>query len=172
MARDFAKMLTRIWRDPEWLDLGTAEQSVYVALLTTDDLSWCGVAPLLPQRYAGFASDLTLPKVKKAFAGLTDRRFIIPDETTGEVAVRSFLRNDKVMSQPNIVRAMYKALGLVRSELILSNLHDEMRRSYAEAPDYAGWDTLKSLDPELMASVKGSAKGSAKGPLMSLGRAS
>lgn len=164
MARDFAKLLTRVWKDEDWLSLSAIEQTVYISLLTTDDLSWCGVAPLLPQRLAGFASDLSVAKARKALDVLTEKRFVVADEDAGEVAVRSFVRNDKVVSQPNITRAMLKAFDLVRSERIASVITQELARSYAEEPDLKGWVTVKSVAPDLFDIIsKGSPKGSAKG---------
>lgn len=149
MARDFAKLLTKIWSDEDWKRLSSTDHDVYLALLTTHDLSWCGVAPMLPQRLVGFASDLTLRRVDASLRRLSDVRFILNDDDTGEIAVRSFIRNDKVMSQPNIVRAMNKALSAVRSETIIDNIECELTRVFAENPEYRGWDTLKSINEQL-----------------------
>ena len=154
MARDFAKILTRVWDDPGWKALSTAEQSVYIGLLTTPDLSHCGVLPLLPQRVAGFAFDLNVAKVRRSFRSLSERNFVVLDQESAEIAVRSFVRNDETVSQPNMAKAMLKALRLVRSDRIRAAIIAELARAYAENPDLKGWPAVEVAEPEIWASIR------------------
>lgn len=132
MARDHARIYVRIQDDTDWLSLTMAEQWAYHALLISRDLSWCGVAPLLPQRVSALAKDATSPKVLRALAGLEAKRFVLLDHDTAEIAVRTFVRHDGVMKQPNVLCAAIKAWGKVHSEPIREAIRDEFRRAYVE----------------------------------------
>lgn len=56
MARDHARIYTSIWDDPDFLALGESEQLTYLKLVSSPDVTWCGVLPLLPQRPGRLAS--------------------------------------------------------------------------------------------------------------------
>jgi hypothetical protein len=156
MARTHARLLVSLWNDPDWLALTSQQHDVYTALLTTHDLSWCGVAPLLPQRIVMWSSDLTARKVQTALDVLASHeagRFLVIDETTAEVSVRTFVRHDDLLKQPNVVKAMLAALDRVRSRTLRDAIVHELRRMRQEAPDLHGWDVIRSRDPELFAEV-------------------
>lgn len=57
MAREHARIYLSAWDDDDFLALSQVEQWAYWALLSSPDLSWCGVAPLLPQRLAKLSRD-------------------------------------------------------------------------------------------------------------------
>jgi hypothetical protein len=155
MAREYARLLVRIWDDPDWLNLTSNQQITYLALLSSRDLSWCGVAPLLPKRLAGSSTDLTEGKVRKALDELANGpgRLLVADEGTAEVAVRSFVRHDGILKQPNVTKAMVRAIPKVRSKIIQQAITVELGRKFGEDPDLKGWDTLRAEDPELFAKV-------------------
>ena len=132
MAREHARIYLSAWDDDDFLALTQAEQWAYWALLSSPDLSWCGVAPLLPQRLAKLSRDGNAAKISRALAGLEAQRFILIDSETVEVAVRTFVRHDGVMKQPNVLCAAIKAWGKVHSEPIREALRDEFRRAYVE----------------------------------------
>lgn len=163
MAREHARLLVTIWDDPDWTSLTAAEQQVYIAVLTSKDLSWCGVAPFLPQRYRCLSSDSSLAKTRKAFGTLSDgdpaRAFLVIDHDTAEIAVRSFVRHDQLMKQPNVAVAMARALERVHSALIVEVIRGELGRLYYESPKLVGWERLAVADPELMAHVEQEAYG-------------
>ncbi len=153
MAREHIRLLISIWDDPDFIALEPAQQTVYLALSCSPDLSWCGVAPLLPKRLVKSAKGLTERKVSTIISALVDRRFLLLDSATDEVAVRTYVRHDKIIRQPNVAKAMGRALGLVRSEQIKEGITGELGRLLADEPDAKGWDALRSAYPELMAEV-------------------
>lgn len=134
MPRTHIRLLTSIWDDPDWRALTTIQQQTYLAVLSSEDLSWCGVAPLLPQRLVKFASDLTERKVRLAIAALADARFFVVDDTTAEVLVRSYVRHDGIMKQPNVTKAMVGAIGKVHSPHLRAVVISELGRHYREEP--------------------------------------
>lgn len=157
MAREHARLLVSIWSDPEFIGLSSAEQITYLRMISHHDLSWCGVLPLLPQRLASASRDLTVRRVESAMGVLEGLRFIVSDPLTGEVCVRSFIRHDKVIRQPNVAKAMVRALGLVHSQPIIEVIKTEAARFYLEEPDAKGWSSVESVAPDLFADIIGKA---------------
>ena len=150
MARSYAPLLTAIWEDPDWKALSSTDHDVFVALLTSSDLSRCGVALDLPSRYVEFAADLTERKVAKALANLAARRFIVRDTSTSEVLVRNYVRHDGVIRRPMIARAMAKATDKVRSPKLRREIATQFARIRAEEPDAPGWRHVEELAPDLV----------------------
>lgn len=132
MAREHARIFVSIWEDADFLALGMAEQWTYMALLSSPDLSWCGVLPLLPQRLGRLSRDGSPAKAAKALAGLGAARFVLVDEGTAEVCIRTYVRHDGVMKQPNVVCAAIKAWAKVHSDPIREAIREEFAKAYAE----------------------------------------
>ena len=150
MAREFVRLLTSIWDDPEWLALTCQQQTVYVAAITSPDLSWCGVVPYIPKRLAMFSTDLTERRVAAAVADLEKPRMFVLDRTTDELLVRSYVRHDGLLKKPNIARAMEKALVRVHSGVIRAAVIAELGRAYAEDPGMPCWNAMSA---ELMIDI-------------------
>lgn len=159
MARKHARILVSIWDDEDFVALTAVQQVVYFAVLSSKDLSWCGVNPLLPQRFAGIACDITERRALAAFDVLAERRFLIADHDTAEVAARTFVRHDDILQQPNVTKAMGRAIGLVRSHTIREAIIAELTRAHRELPDAKGWGSLRLAYPELFAEVIGKGSG-------------
>lgn len=156
MPRTHARLLVSVWKDVDWLALTSQQHDVYLALLTTHDLSWCGVAPLLPQRLVGWSSDLTERKVQAALDVLADPnagRFLVVDRSTGEVLVRSYVRHDNLLKQPNVTKAMIRSLQNVRSPTLRDAVVAELGRAYKDEPEHNGWKTMAVCAPELFEEV-------------------
>lgn len=125
MARLFGRYLVSTHRDTDWHRLSTAQHDCYMALVSSPDLSWAGVAPYFPGRYV-LASDMNERKVAKIWDELAAIDYLIIDKPMGEVCVRTFLKHDDVLKKPNVVKAFLAALELVRSPQILSRLCQEV----------------------------------------------
>lgn len=149
MAREYARYLARTHRDDDWHRLTTAHHDCYMALLSDEDISWAGVAPYLPSRFAKLASDLNEKKVLRLWADLDAARMLVVDREAGEVLVRTFLRHDNVLAKPNLTKAFVRAFEKVRSEPIRRVIRSELGKLYEDYPDLAGWKQLEELLPEL-----------------------
>lgn len=158
MARDHARISLSIWDDPAWKSLTGVQQLVYIALVSSADLSYCGVAPLVPARYQGISSDMTARRFLSAVEGLEAANFVVTDRDTLEVLVRSYVRHDGILKMPNVTKAMVRALHKVHSPRLRDAITDELTRLYGEKSAAAGWRGYAALDPEGFAKV--SAKGS------------
>jgi hypothetical protein len=129
MARTEARVSTSIWDDDEdFIDLTPGGQWLYLLLLSQADLAHDGVIGLRASRWAKRARNVTVQDVQAAIDELVDREFVIADPDEGELLIRSFIRNDKVYRQPNILRAAADHLRLVTSPAIRAALVEELGR--------------------------------------------
>lgn len=159
MARNHMRLLVTVWEDPEWLALPSSHQTAYLALCSSQDLSWCGVHPLLPQRLVGTSRDMTERKVAEALKSLASKRFLVVDEKTAEISVRTFVRHDGILGQPNVTKAMVRALNMVRSKKIRASVKTELARVLQEHPQAKGWPTLRAMDADLFDELQSKGSG-------------
>lgn len=153
MAREHARIQTAIWLDDDFLDLTVEAQHLYLVLTTQMTLSFCGVTTWHPGRISQLATGWTVAKVEAAAEELSTNQYIVIDEMTGEVLVRSFIRNDGLLTSPNITKAMYRTYAEIGSRTIRAVVAHELKRLHAEQPMLKGWDICgdllekRSLDP-------------------------
>ena len=153
MARDHARLLVSVWTDMAWKSLTSAQQHVYCALISSPDLSYCGVLPYIPARFKGLSSDMTERRFTQAVQGLAAANFVVVDTATAEILVRSYVRHDGLLKQPNVTKALVKAVQRVHSETIRSSIEVELVRLLAEQPTAAGWKGFAALDQDGFANL-------------------
>jgi hypothetical protein len=123
MARTEARLFVSIWRDPDWRELTQVGQWLYGAvLLTQPDLSYCGVLPYAPRRWAGLARGVTVKGVTKALVEIERKQMIVVDRNTEEVWIRTLVKNDGILQIPNLRKSMADAFVRVQSEKIRRGL--------------------------------------------------
>lgn len=138
MARDEARIFASIWKDEDFRKLPPTAQRLYFFLISQPDLSYCGVIPLRVGKWARSAAGLTTTDVLmdlKVLAESAPRPFIILDEETEEVFVRSLIRNDGIWKQPNLMKAARQAAKLIESPRIREALVEELKRIPIEKSD-------------------------------------
>lgn len=155
MARDHARIKTSIWDDPDFLNLRVAEQHLYLLLVSNKGLSRCGVVTYIPSRFEDLASDLTPAKFRAATAGLRAARFVVLDERTQELLLRSYVRHDGVLDRLNMGKAAGSAFEAVVSDDIRKAIGDELARFMQERPDLPGWIGLAATSPTAHAMASG-----------------
>lgn len=153
MARNYARIYTRIWHDREFRDLKLDAQHAYMAILSDPSLTHVGVTDYIPQRLAGLSSDGNARRAKAALTQLSEARFIVVDETTAELCARSLVRHDGIFDRKNMGKAAARQFSQVMSLDIRDSLKDEMARHYAEYPDAPGWEGFYEIDPDSFADV-------------------
>lgn len=134
MARSYAKVKGSIWRDQDWCQLPTEEQRLYLLLVSQPDITNCGVIPYLPTRWARLASDTTVDDVERIAGSLQARRFIVVDDDTCEVLVRTFVKHDQVLEQPKIKAAAARQYDGIQSARIRTALAEEYPDVFRLAP--------------------------------------
>ena len=159
MARDHCRISLDIWDDEDWTELTHGEQMAYITLISSKDLSYCGVMPYLPQRFTLAATDWTERKALKAIEGLERGRFVIVDRTTAELLVRSYVRHDGLIKQPNVTKSLVRAYHKVHSTALRVAIEWELHRLYGRDPDAKGWGGMAESSPELFERVVEGANG-------------
>lgn len=166
MAREFAQIKLAIWADDDWRDLSPLARYLYLTLLTSPTLSHCGVADWRPARI-GALNGMTPDEVEHYGAELVEALYLVIDESSEEVLIRSFVRNDGLMKQPKMAVAMASAHAAVASQDIRGVIVHELNRLREDMPTLSGWGSeratellgLRSVDPSTYPLGKGSRKG-------------
>ncbi|MFQ4148263.1 hypothetical protein AAGW05_06145 [Arthrobacter sp. LAPM80] len=127
-----------MWADPDVRKLRESEQRLYLLLLT-HDLTFAGVADWRPARLAGFAVDSTAESIREAAHGLARASFVIIDEDTEEIMLRSFLRHDGLLRQPKVSVSMANAYATTASSTIRGVLIHELHRLRKDYPEWVAW---------------------------------
>src|SRR5687768_6333645 len=94
MARSHGKILSSIWRDQSWLALTKDAKGLYVLLLSQPNLTLVGSLDLALGRWSTYSPDDTREDMQDALDELRDALFVIVDDHTDELLIRSFTAHD------------------------------------------------------------------------------
>lgn len=109
MARNYAQFQSRAWTDDHFKSNLTADsQWLYFALLSQPNINTAGVLPLQDRRWKKLAKAMTAERIEGALDELGAYWYVLVDEDTEEVLIRTFIRNDGLWKQPNVLKS---ALG-------------------------------------------------------------
>jgi hypothetical protein len=172
MAREHANIRLDMWGDDDWRSLSLGAQHLYLHLLTSPTLSYAGIADWRPARLAGVSSDATTKSITAAADELQSLLFVIRDDETEEILIRSFLKYDGLMQKPNVAKAMVAAFTKTISRTLRGVLVFELAKLYERKPELKAFvlsevtDLLSkpSLNPSTIGNTKGSVKGSEVDP--------
>lgn len=128
MARGHGRILTSIWEDSDFLKLDEREQRFYLFLISQPNLNHAGLLPLTLRRWSRKAHGLTSAEVEKRLQSLDGAQFIVVDDDTEELLIRSFVRNDGVWKQPKVMGAMVSGALEISSWRLRSALLAEVDR--------------------------------------------
>lgn len=166
MAREFAQIKLAIWADDDWRDLSPLARYLYLTILTSPTLTHCGVADWRPARI-GSLNGMDPDDVQGFGAELIEALYLVIDDESEEVLIRSFIRNDGLMKQPKMAVAMASAHAAIASQEIRGVIVHELKRLREDFPTLSGWGSdratellgLRSVDPSTYPLGKGSVKG-------------
>jgi hypothetical protein len=139
VPRDRANIRTDIWNDDSFRALTGPAQLLYLQLLTSATLSYAGVADWRPKRLASISGGRAAAEVNKAAEELTQGLYIVIDEDTEEVLIRSFLKHDGLLQKPNVAKAMVTAWGRIYSLTLKGVVVHELNRLHDRFPDWRGF---------------------------------
>lgn len=128
MARGHGRILTSIWEDTDFLALDEQEQRLYLFLISQPNLNHAGLLPLTLRRWSRKSRGLTSADLEKRLQSLEAARFVVMDEDTEELLIRSFVRNDGVWKQPKVMGAMVSGAMEISSKTLRRALLAEMDR--------------------------------------------
>ncbi|MFG3476432.1 hypothetical protein ACGF3K_14370 [Streptomyces sp. NPDC047980] len=128
MARGHGRILTSIWEDSDFLALDPQEQRLYLFLISQPNLNHAGLLPLTLRRWSRKARGLTSADLEKLLEALESTRFVVLDDDTEELLIRSFVRNDGVWRMPKVMGAMVSGALEISSKHLQRALLAEMDR--------------------------------------------
>jgi hypothetical protein len=122
-----ARIKCTIWRDEDFRDLSVDAQWTYQRLLSDSSRDLTGVLALTRKRWVASANGMTRERLDAALDELIARTFIVLDEDTEEVLVRSYLRHNDIAAQPNVLKSALKQARRIESPLLRAALAVELR---------------------------------------------
>lgn len=128
MARTHGRLMASIWSDPDFIAMRRSAQGMFMFLLSQPDLSHAGLLPMRVNRWAKKAEDLSPKVVRGELDYLAERRFVVVDEETEEVLVRTMVRNDGVYKQPKVMLRLREDARQIESPLLRSAFARELGR--------------------------------------------
>lgn len=114
----YVKLQRSIWHDIDFRRLDAASQRLYLLIISQPDMSQCGLLAVTPGRWAMLADDTDVATIRADLRSLADARFIVLDEATEELWVRSYMLYDGGYRTPNIQKSIVSALGSIMSDTI------------------------------------------------------
>lgn len=146
-VRSHARILVSILTDSDFISLSPAAQRMYFVLLAQKNMTNAGVTPWMPSKWAKACSSTSIDDVVAACSELQTARFVFFDEDTDELLVRTFIRNDGIVKQPNVLKNALRVAEQIESADLRSVLADELRK-LGRRDCTAVADRLDPPDPE------------------------
>lgn len=140
MAMDYAQVRRDIWSDEDFRELPQASQWLYIHVITSPTISYCGVADWRPARIAALTSDMTARSIEAAAVELEGNHYLIVDRDTEEVLVRSWVKHDGLMGKWNMAAALARTYGEVASKVLRGVIVHELLRLRKNDPTMRGWE--------------------------------
>lgn len=153
-----ARFLCRMWDDSDWIALSPRGQWFFMLLYSQAALNRAGVTALTSKRWKRLASGPAVEQqIALAMKELEDANFLVVDPDTEEVLVRSYMRNDGIAKQPNMLKLACRQAREVLSPLLRSALEMELRRLEPPVGESVAAKTAAAL---LESTIEALAKGS------------
>jgi hypothetical protein len=145
MARDHARIRLDIWADDDFRELPGLAQWLYLHLLTSPALSFCGVTDWRPARIAARTAELTAHDVEVFAGALEEGLYVVVDRDSEEVLIRSFIKHDGLMKSPNMAKAMATAHAGTASAVLRAVVVGQLIRLEENDPGLKGWQHVPGL---------------------------
>ena len=143
--RQYALIHRAILDDPSWRCLTRSQQNLYLLLLLKLSTNLCGVVDWRPKKLAVNASDMTVETIEADAVVLEKKLYIVRDEDTDEVLIRSFLRNDAPLKSSKTAIAVRSSYTDTASSKLRGVIVFELQRLYKKQRDWQGWDQVRDL---------------------------
>jgi hypothetical protein len=145
MARDFARFNIAIWQDPDWRMLPAPAQHLYMLLWMHPELSYCGVVDWRPGRLVSMSQGWDTDDVRALARCLEARHFIVTDDVSEEVLLRSWVRFDELLKQPRMAISFANAYAAVSSNTVRGVIIHELQKLRRLSPNLPAWNNPRVL---------------------------
>lgn len=128
MAREFGKLWFVMFQDDDFCAQPLLDKMVYLSLLGLPSVNYAGLTPLSMKRLKKACAPASEREIKAALVRLERKRYVFTDSDSEEQLIRTFIRNDEVWKQPNMMISALRSAGLVESRKLANALLDELGR--------------------------------------------
>jgi hypothetical protein len=129
VPRGEARIRVTIWDDEDYTSLPMDAQWLYEALLSQKTLNPAGVLTIPRREWSNLCSDDDAPeRIARARKVLESRRYLVVDDDTDELLVRSYVRRDVESAPPGTFRSAMNSAVAVSSPRIKAALYKELLR--------------------------------------------
>jgi len=153
MARKYAQIQVSIWSDEDFKALDDIYQHMYFVLLSQPRMNLCGVLDFIPARLARVSDSLSADDVMHRVKWLDAKRYVVVDEDTSELLIRSFVRNDGMIRNPKVSVGMATDFAEVMSQKLRDAITTELIRCRRDDPAANGWTAIERANPVLYRNV-------------------
>lgn len=140
MPRDHARIRLDMWTDDDFTDLTSPAQWLYIYLISSGGMKYCGVTDWRPGRIAAASTELKANDVEMIAQELEDGDYIIVDRASEECLVRTFVKHDGFMDKWNMAAAFCSAWTSVSSKALRGVAVHELKRLQKDNPEWGTWD--------------------------------
>jgi hypothetical protein len=156
MAREHARILCSIWRPgDDFRDRSPEAQRLYFLIVSQRELNNAGVVPLMVNKWSRCSAGTTAADIEIALAELEEHRYVVVDRDTEELLVRTFIRNDGVARQPNVLKSALRLARQIESASLRRALAFELVR--LDIP--AASDAAEEIAPDVVRKGSGDPSG-------------
>jgi len=174
MARTEARIKATMWEDADFKALTPNAQWLYTMLLSQRGLSFAGVLPYTPKRWATLAKGVTPAVITRTIAELQTNRYIVVDTGTEELWIRTFVRHDGILDNPRLKRVHADDVNAIQSPIIRAEYHAEYGGTDPPPDGDTDGDRNRGTDPDSDPNNNGDTNGVAMpigmGPTRTRGR--
>lgn len=128
MTRTHGRILCSILDDKDFQELSVSAQRLYFILLAQPMISTTGALSLTARRWSMTCKNTTPDDILKSLHELDESRFVLIDEDTEECLVRSYIRGDNIIKQPQMLSNALRRAHEVKSPRLRAALATELRR--------------------------------------------
>lgn len=129
MAREHARILCSVWRPgDDFRNRSPEAQRLYFLICSQRELNNAGVITLMVNKWSRCSAHTTPEDIETALAELEEHRYVVVDRDTEELLVRTFIRNDGVAKQPNVLKSALRLAAQIESESLRAALAYELVR--------------------------------------------
>ena len=125
---EYGKVFKRVWGDPDFKSLTASQQLLYIKLVSQPDVSLAGVITFAPRRWVAQTADVTSDALDADLAHLCERRYLVIDDDTQELLIRSYVRNDESWKSPRTMIGIGNAVERVLSDMLRGVISTELQR--------------------------------------------
>lgn len=128
MAREFGKLWFSLFADEHFCAQPILDKLIFTVLLGQPAFNYAGWSPIQLRKWAKGCQPASDMEIKAALIRLERNRYVYTDSHTEEVLIRSFIRNDRVEKQPNLLINALGSAAVLESPKLAAVLLTELDR--------------------------------------------